>query len=223
MSKIANFFKSLTMCVFFIIMLKFLIPFLPSIPYTQNHLVLSDITRDYDSSFISDLKDMARRQRILGKDYIHININSNGGYVMIGHNIVTYIEHLKYQGFTINCYVEKAISMGFTILQYCSNRVAGERAILMQHMIHNGKGRENMEFDSIEDEVSINYLARLHGEDEAERLGISFKQYLKRYQYSKWYKPKDACKDNVIDFIYKNNKLVPCSEILEEEDAKISK
>lgn len=185
---------------------SFLLPPIPSMGTTVS--VSGEINERLVNDVVLSLKIAAlHKPRV-----IRININSGGGSVLEGHKIITKIQELQGKGIKFTCHATMAASMAFTILQYCDNRLADENSILMQHMIHNGKGRENIVLPTIEAQTTIAFLDRLHGADEAKRLGMTFMEYISKYQYSKWYKGSEACDDNVVDIVYdhKNNKVTSC-------------
>lgn len=65
---------------------------------------------------------------------IHIIINSPGGSVATGSQILSSIEMAKNRGITVKCYVPVlAASMGFQVLVHCSERYALKYALLLFH------------------------------------------------------------------------------------------
>lgn len=205
--------------LFWVNLYNYVIPTIPNI--FDDPTIRSTIDENTADTSINELS-IAAFFNMWDKE-IHLKINSFGGSVLAGHRIIVKMQQLQEDGYTIICTAERAMSMGFAILQYCDVRKAHSMSLIMQHMIHNGKGRENMSFNSREQYTTIKFLDGLHGRDEAKRLGISFVEYMSRYRYSKWYKGAEACYDNVID-VYHDMKLkkdVPCSELIVKEYAKM--
>ena len=210
---VSQYLKSAVIAMFCLILLtkcSFLLPRIinpfdtPSISGAINNKSATDVIKQLEYALL--------KAKLFKKESITININSFGGSVLAGHNIISKIKEIQGKDIKVNCYVNVAGSMAFTILQYCDTRIASTESIMMQHMIHNGNGRENMKFDSTEDRVSITFFDKLHAEDTAKRMGITYRRYMQRYKYSKWYKKYQGCLDNVVDYVYspKTHKWVSC-------------
>lgn len=178
-----------------------------------NTNIYGEINSTTSSDFIKDMEYKVKLNKLFKKSYIIINIDSNGGSVIAGHNMITAIKLAKLQGNSVYCIVNKALSMAFTILQYCDVRIVNSESLLMQHQIHNGNGRENMTFDTNEEKVQIDFLDRLHGADEAKRMDIDHIEYEYRYRYGKWYKGIEVCLDKAADIVIDLNtgKYISCN------------
>lgn len=76
------------------------------------------------------------------KDYaLPIIIQSGGGYVSLGNELVNFMQALRESGIKLNCYVGEAQSMAFHIMTVMCDKVIAKRsARLMQHRTHCGKG-----------------------------------------------------------------------------------
>ena len=218
---VSQYLRSAVVVMFCLILLtkcSFLLPRIinpfatPSISGAINNKSATDVIKQLEYALL--------KAKLFKKESITININSFGGSVLAGHYIISKIKEIQGQGIKIVCFANLAGSMAFTILQYCDTRVASTESILMQHMIHNGNGRENMTFDSNEDKISITFFDKLHSEDTARRMGISYRRYMQRYKYSKWYKKYQGCLDNVVDYVYspKTHKWVYCASYKAEYD-----
>lgn len=210
---VSQYLKSAVIAMFCLILLAKCSPLLPKVALPFGTPTLSgSIDSKSAALFIQKLNYSLTKAELFDKKVINININSFGGSVLAGHNIISKIKEIQGKGIKVNCYVNVAGSMAFTILQYCDTRIASTESIMMQHMIHNGNGRENMKFDSTEDRVSITFFDKLHAEDTAKRMGITYRRYMQRYKYSKWYKKYQGCLDNVVDYVYspKTHKWVSC-------------
>ena len=168
---------------------------------------------ELEINYKSSRRTVAKLRKYRGKGAVTLKIDSFGGSVVFGHDIIEEIKYLQANGTIVTCIADQAMSMGFTILQYCDLRYAYPDALIMQHMPHNGNGFENMVFRTEESKVQYAFFVRLHGEDEARRLGIPYSIYIRRYMYSKWYKGKEACRDRVIDGIIDyNGNIKRCSK-----------
>lgn len=76
------------------------------------------------------------------RDYaLPIIIQSSGGYVSLGNELVNFMQALRESGIKLNCYVGEAQSMAFHIMAVMCDKVIAKRsARLMQHRTHCGKG-----------------------------------------------------------------------------------
>jgi ATP-dependent Clp protease protease subunit len=66
---------------------------------------------------------------------IYVFINSGGGSVVSGGEIIQTIKALQSAGKTINCIANTAMSMAFAILESCSNRYVLPSSVIMQHQM----------------------------------------------------------------------------------------
>lgn len=97
-----------------------------------NHLFLtSEVNEDSKEFFISG------NTRLNTKN-IYVYINSNGGDVLSGNDIIENIKYLNSTGYNITCVAQKAYSMAFHILQYCKKRYITSSSTLMQHQMSLG-------------------------------------------------------------------------------------
>ena len=94
-----------------------------------NHLFITDtINSDTKEFFIAGT-------RLITDKNIYIYINSNGGNVLEGNDIIETIKFLDNSGYNVKCIAQKAYSMAFHILQHCPKRLITETSSLMQHQI----------------------------------------------------------------------------------------
>ena len=77
------------------------------------------------------------------KKDLYVFLDTNGGSVDAGNKIVNEI-----QKYNISCIAQKAISMGFVILQSCNKRYITPGATLMQHQISYGVSNEKAKVES---------------------------------------------------------------------------
>ena len=108
-------------------------------------------------------------------------INSNGGSVLAGQELIQQMR-LK----PTVCEVHKAISMGYQIMSYCSKVIIYKDAIIMQHMAHNGNGRENMRFETKEDENKYKFFDNLGIVKMASNVGLTVKEFKDKVKFSWW-------------------------------------
>jgi len=133
---------------------------------------------------------------------------------MDGRRITNKMRRLQSIGYRFYCYVDKAFSMGFHILQNCNVRIGRQGAWYMQHRIHNGSGREEMEKEGIsrEDLRMLQFLEYEMAEVEAKRMGISLRLWLFVTRYGMWFNNQMACNGNVIDAIEIDGEIIPCPQ-----------
>jgi ATP-dependent protease ClpP protease subunit len=201
------------LAMFSVIILSKCSPLLPDIElFAKRPNIQGVVSYKMAKSFIRGLE--AAKEDAKADKKIYIKIESWGGGVIAGHSMITAIKKAQSQGYKLICHADRAVSMAFTLLQYCDIRIGTDASIIMQHMTHDGNGRENMTFDTKEDSVQMAFFDRLHAIETSRRLGISFNTYLKRYKYSKWYVGMEACLDGVLDFVYliRSKKTVSCKE-----------
>ena len=136
------------------------------------------------------LKDFKTAARVNGKDkVVDMVINSGGGSVHIGLEIIEEMKYMKSLGYKFNCYVRNAYSMGFVILQYCDHRIGSSNSTYMHHLVQVGYGRpERTENNLVLDEIS-------------KRMGVDPKKFFEIYKDDKWWDAKEALKSNIIDEI----------------------
>ena len=99
---------------------------------------------------------------------IYIYINSPGGEVIAGLEVINYIKSLQERNIEINCICHNAMSMAFAIFQYCSNRYILYASTLMQHQMSiQVKGKlydinSRMKYyNMIENEINLHQASRL--------------------------------------------------------------
>jgi len=134
----------------------------------------------------------------LEDDDIYIYINSPGGSVDAGMQLVTYIESLKEQNIVVNCIAENAMSMGFLIFQYCDNRYITKYATLMQHQMSLGniKGKIKEINSYIE---YINLMEDKINLDQATRIGLSIDEFNTKINNDWWLYSTNIIENKVAD------------------------
>ena len=158
-----------------------------------NHLFLTgEINNDLKKIFIEGTKNIEGNN-------IYIYINSNGGCVFEGNNIINYIKYLDNSGKNIYCIAQNAFSMAFYIFQNCPNRYITESSILMQHQMTIGSmdKYENLKsyfklMDSINNNF-INYMAK--------KISISKDDYKKKILSDWWIYGSDIINNHLADDI----------------------
>ena len=152
----------------------------------------SEINEDIISKIIYDLS-------IIDTDInknIYLYINTNGGNVKYGNNLIDSIL-FNSKRYNLICIANYAASMGMAILQSCSKRYATVHSILMQHQI-------SLKINDQQNRVKnyINYINNLENEFielQAKRIGISYDEFKNKIRDDWWITGYQALKENIID------------------------
>ena len=94
--------------------------------YPKNPIVINSINSNSINGIIEKINNSKTNS-------ITFYINSNGGEVLSGFELITQMEILKTMDITFDCYAIKAASMAFDIFQHCNNRFVMPNTYLMQH------------------------------------------------------------------------------------------
>ena len=150
------------------------------------------------STITTVLSTLIDKVSSLDDNNIYIYINSPGGSVDAGMQLVTYIQSLKEQNIIVTCIAENAMSMGFVIFQYCDNRYITKYATLMQHQMSLGniKGKikeinSYIEYiNSIEDKINL---------DQAIRIGMNLDDFNNKINNDWWLYSTNIIENKVAD------------------------
>ena len=141
---------------------------------TTNVLSLQgEINSALASSFIYDLNKRKNKKGI------YVYINSQGGSVESGNQIV-----LEIQKYKLDCIAERAYSMGFVILQACNKRYIRPYGKLMQHQMSYGVVNEKEKVESY-----VQFIKQIGDQlttMQANRIGISAQEFQER-TYNDWW------------------------------------
>jgi len=146
---------------------------------------------------------------------ITIFINSPGGSVMDGMEIIDHIKMLQDNNVQVNCIADYSASMAFIILQSCTNRYALFSSIIMQHQMSLGsKGNlYNMQ----------NYLNFIGDVDQqldvlqADKIGMCVNDFRNLIENDWWLTGNTALERNVVDSLVH----VRCSKKLYQQSTSI--
>jgi ATP-dependent protease ClpP protease subunit len=152
-----------------------------------------DINEELSLKFIQEIT-------ILKSNTINIYINSDGGSVENGLEIINVIINLQYQDKIINCIANKAISMAFVILQACNNRYATPYATLMQHQASLGK-LDGKIYDINKYIKFINNNILQMDELQSRKIEIDLYEFKNRITTDWWMSTQEAIKMNVVDSV----------------------
>ena len=133
-------------------------------------------------------------------DEVFIFLDTPGGDVFAGLELVNYIKTIESTNRTVSCIANKAYSMGFVILQYCTNRYITAHAKVMQHqMALGGVGGSLFNINSYM--RFINSLESQTGLDQASRLKMSYDEFINVVRDDWWLYGRNIIEENVADEI----------------------
>ena len=145
----------------------------------------------------NDLFLQLNKSQITNNKYLYIYINSYGGNLIDGIDIIYLIKEFE-KNKTVICIAEVAYSVAFTIFQSCNNRYVLYNSVLMQH-----------EFVIINNNYDINIIYSIIcyiRDIEALRLNIKLNLYLEKIKNELWLFGQDIIDNNaadkLIDFWY---------------------
>lgn len=134
-------------------------------------------------------------QKILLDKDINIFISSNGGNIGVMNDLRTLLNFAKKNSKYITCYVEKAYSAAFSILQICDKRIGLKNSKYLTHFIHNGYGYTH--------KSSYPNIVK-HCKMEADDMKIDWKKWCLKSRIEGedvMFNAEEALKENIIDEI----------------------
>lgn len=154
------------------------------------------ITGQSASKFINQLISKTTAKGHANKD-LYIYLNTNGGSVTSGMQIVQSLKALELSGTKITCIGNVALSMGFVIMQYCPNRYVLDSSVLMQHQMSLGTEGQ------YENVVSyMNFIKQMGGDIDryqAERIGLTLESFKDKTRHDWWLFGNNSVINNVAD------------------------
>lgn len=91
---------------------------------------VNDVIKSFNTKGVIDYMEDNKK--------INLYINSPGGSVFAGNHLVQYIKTLQDSNIEVNCIAQNFMSMGFVIMQSCTNRYVMFDSIGMQHQMSLG-------------------------------------------------------------------------------------
>ncbi len=180
-----------------------------------------ELTNDNFVSLRGEVNDLSINNLInnlinLKSDTRYIYINTNGGSVDAGLNLINTIKNLESDNIVVNCIAETAISMGFVIFQGCKGRYVLEHSTLMQHQISlHGMGGEIKNINSYL--KFVNNMENKLNKIQAKRIGIELKDFEDKIHDDWWMDSEEAIRNNVADQIV----TIKCNFVNVEEEVEI--
>ena len=185
-----------------------------NIKLTKNNFVgLREVVNQQSvGKVIEDLTSLGRKKDMM------LLLDTPGGSVVDGNNLIDYLNYLNSTGIKINCVAKKAISMGFVILQQCpGERLALPSSVLMQHQMST-----MMMGNILNIEKDFNYSKKLYEkmlQKQSSRIGISSNEFLDKTRDDWWMDGETAKDNNVVDKLVN----IGCSKDLVKQKIIISK
>ena len=152
------------------------------------------ISQDSSSRLLSKLNAIESKHEI-----IYIYINSPGGSVIAGLEIINYIKSLQQRGKEVKCIAHNAMSMAFLIFQFCSQRFILHSSTLMQHQMSLEAVGKLYDMNS-----RMGYLNSLEtslNQQQATRLDMKIEDFTKIIQNDWWLYAEDIIKYKAADKI----------------------
>jgi len=151
---------------------------LDMIRFTPENMIYLKGTVDEES-----VGNVVKKLHLLDTDHIYIYLDTPGGSVVDGYNIVDAIQTIAHNK-TIECIAETAISMGFVIFQHCPVRYIRPGAVLMQHQMSIGlKGTLESVKSKLDFAIEMNDIL---SKKQAERLEMTVDDFNRKTQDDWW-------------------------------------
>lgn len=165
----------------------------------HNHTAIIDTVDDASVSEVIKFLNLSEEKEV------YLYLDSPGGSVFAGLKLV---EALKSTNKTVTCIVQEASSMAFVITQACHKRLITSTGTMMQHVSSYGlRGQEPNNFSFAQ---FIRKVSQSMDEEQARRLGMSYKEFRDLVRDDWWLYGKEAVEKKAADGITS----VSCNESL---------
>ena len=148
---------------------------------------------------------------------IYLYLNSPGGDVMAGLEVINYIKSVQAQKRKVNCIAYNAMSMAFVIFQYCSETFILPSSTLMQHQMALS-GIKGKLYDINSRLAYYNQVEQELNGYQAERLKMTSDEFRLKIQHDWWLYSGDIISQNGADKMV----TMSCSFTNFEENVTIS-
>lgn len=173
---------------------------------------------DFGDAELAPVLEKATELVDKGDKTLLFRINSFGGSIFAGMDLILAIEDLKKRGVTVQCVVDfKAMSMGFVFLQsVCDERLMTKRSTLLTH---NGSTSTRGTVEQIQEDAQL--LAALNesmASTCADRLGMGLDEYKAKIAPGAWTMAwREALAVNAVDDIVDPADLPPLHRLAEAQ------
>lgn len=190
----------------------------------QNNFIaiIDEINDDYIKKIIRDLAYVTIND-------VYVYINSNGGSIDAGYDLINQIKYYNSIGKTFHCIAKNAFSMAFHIFQSCDHRYILPTSKLMQHQI--SLGIEGNLYNMMNYLDMIKEIDKQLHKSTAKKINMDFDEYINKIKTDWWIYGTDILTYKLADkFVYIGCSNELYSTIIEEtvdkiiyEDNKFSK
>jgi ATP-dependent Clp protease protease subunit len=160
-------------------------------------VIRGEISEDSASDFISDIHKIANNEDAEAVNDIYVFLMTPGGSVIDGYNIIQTLDAWTLAGKNITCIADTAYSMGFSILQACTNRYVLKGSSVMQHQM--SFGLEGQLENNKNRFKFIESIGREMDNQQSERLGLSYEDFKKKTLSDWWLFGNSIVEENVAD------------------------
>jgi len=193
------------------------------IRYTNSHKIITldqynfvAINDNIDGNNVKKwLKELSEAITLSKSNTVYILIDSQGGVVEAGNDLINQLEYYHLTGKSIECIAKNAFSMAFQIFQNCDKRYILSSSTLMQHQMSlniNGKLLNTLNYLKMIETMSIDLDRKT-----AKRINIGYNEYKELIQHDWWTYGEEIIDYNLADEMV----IVGCSpelfEIYEDE------
>ena len=150
---------------------------------------VNDVIKSFNTKGVIDYMEDNKK--------INLYINSPGGSVFAGNHLVQYIKTLQDSNIEVNCIAQNFMSMGFVIMQSCTNRYVMFDSVGMQHQMSLGL---HGNIENIRTHFSL--LDRINNviiDMEINKIKIDREFYLKKILSDWWLFGEESVKEGVAD------------------------
>lgn len=159
---------------------------------TRDNFVVVRNTIDGTSTSNLINKMMSIKDRTL-----YVYINTPGGSVQHGDQIIHVMNTLQRRGIEIVCISNVALSMGFTITQYCPTRLILQSSVFMQHQMSTRAGGPLRNLNAY---LSMSTsMSQQMDIQEAMRLNMTIEQFRDKVQHDWWLYGQDIIDNKAAD------------------------
>ena len=164
--------------------------------FDNNIFIKGEITKSYINNTINEIHKIAKNGNI------NFIIDSHGGDLIAGYNLIIEMLEMQEKLLVINCYAINAKSTAFNIFQYCDNRYVIPDSILFQHNVSiEFKGS----FENFEDFYETRFkqyrlITNMFNKDISNKIKMKYQDFLRKI-WNDWTITggEDIVKNNLAD------------------------
>ena len=144
--------------------------------FDNNIFIKGEITKSSINNTINEINKIKKTGNI------NFVIDSHGGDLISGYNLIIEMLEMQEKLLVIDCYVINAKSTAFTIFQYCDNRYVIPDSILFQHNVSiEFKGS----FEDFEDFYETRFdfyrlITNMFNKDVSKKIKMTYQEFLRK-------------------------------------------